>query len=104
WQRGSAGGEMQEVAAGKFHDASRLFDDLVHARRQSGRHLQAECLRGLEIDHQLEPGRLLNRQITRLLALMLRKPITGTGGCCARPASGQAATALPRMAMNSRRV
>ena len=45
-----------------------LFDHLVGARRQAGWHLQAEGLRGLEIDDQLELGRLLNRQITRLLA------------------------------------
>ena len=35
---------------------------------KAGGNLQAEGLRGLEIDDQLELGRLLNRQITRLLA------------------------------------
>ena len=32
----------------------RLFDHLVGAGEQRGRHLDAERLRGLEIDHQLE--------------------------------------------------
>jgi hypothetical protein len=34
---------------------------------------------------------------------LLRNPITGIAGCCARAASGQA-TAPPRVAMNSRRL
>ncbi len=32
-----------------------------------GRHVDAESLRGLEIDHQLEPGRRLHRQVARFL-------------------------------------
>ena len=34
---------------------------------------------------------------------LLRKPITGIAGCCARAASGQAAAAPPRSVMNARR-
>jgi len=35
---------------------------------------------------------------------MLRKPITGIAGCCARSGSGHATTAPPTSAMNSRRL
>ena len=42
-----------------------LLDYLVGDREQRRRHLEAERLRGLEIDHQLELGRLLNRQFGR---------------------------------------
>ena len=37
-------------------------------------------------------------------AARLRNPITGSAGCCARAASGQAAAAPPNSAMNSRRL
>jgi hypothetical protein len=46
-----------------------LFDHLVGEREELGRKLDAERLRGLEIDHQLELGRLLHRQLVRLGAL-----------------------------------
>ena len=38
-----------------------LFDHLVGAREKHRRHGQAECLRGLKIDYQLELGRGLDR-------------------------------------------
>ena len=47
----------------------RLFDDLVGAREHRGRHIEAERLGGLEIDHQFVLGRRLHRQVGRLLAL-----------------------------------
>src|SRR5215467_8693877 len=37
-------------------------------------------------------------------ALVLRNPITGIADCCARAASGHAATPLPTNAMKSRRL
>src|SRR4051812_34602611 len=40
-----------------------LFDHVVGAER----HVQAESLRGLEIDHKFELGGLHNWQVTRLL-------------------------------------
>src|SRR2546428_12162510 len=43
-----------------------LFDHLVSAQYEAGRDLMADRLRGLEIDDQLEPRRLLDRQIRRL--------------------------------------
>jgi hypothetical protein len=38
----------------------RLFDHLVGAGKHGCRDFQAERPRGFEIDHQLEPRRLLN--------------------------------------------
>ena len=57
---------------------------------------------------------LLERQFRRYFELasratentgeaLLRKPITGTGFCCARAARGVATATLPRTAMRSRR-
>ena len=46
-----------------------LFDHLVGAREQRRRHGEAEFFRGLEIDHQLKFGRLLDRQFPRLGSL-----------------------------------
>jgi hypothetical protein len=46
-----------------------LFDHLVGASEQQRRHVEAERLRRLEVDHQLELGWLLNRQIARLDSL-----------------------------------
>src|SRR5262245_37407452 len=43
-----------------------LFDHLVGAQHEAGRDLMADRLRGLEIDDQLEPRRLLDWQIRRL--------------------------------------
>src|SRR5262245_25360883 len=48
---------------------SRLFNHLVGAREQRRRHVDAKHLRSLEIDHQLELGRPLDRQVRRLSAL-----------------------------------
>ena len=45
---------------------------LTHAlAEQRGRHSDSECSRGLEIDHQLEFGRLHNRQVGGLAPLRI---------------------------------
>src|SRR5262245_13232175 len=60
---------MQEFAAGKFHfePSSRFtsLDHLVGALLKEQRHVEAKRLGGLEIDGQLELGRLLDRKVRR---------------------------------------
>src|ERR1017187_7121223 len=46
-----------------------LFDHAVGPSQQCWRHREAERLGGLEVDYQLKFCRLLDREITRLLAL-----------------------------------
>jgi hypothetical protein len=45
-----------------------LFDHLVGAPEQGGRHGDAERLRRLQVDNQLDLGRLLHRQVGKLFA------------------------------------
>src|SRR5215813_2231582 len=40
-----------------------LLDHLVGAAEQQRGHVEADCLCGTDVDHQLEPGRLYNRQV-----------------------------------------
>ena len=47
----------------------RLFDHFVGESQQFRRDREPERLCGLHVDHQLEPGRLLDRQISRFGAL-----------------------------------
>src|SRR5450830_1931627 len=73
-----------------------LFNYLVGTGEQRGRHFEAKRFRGLEIDHQLEFGWLLDRQVFRLCALEdatdhhsdLTERIRKTGGV-AHQAAGQ---------------
>jgi hypothetical protein len=46
-----------------------LFDHLVGAGEQRRRHLKAERLRSLQVDHQLVLGRRLHREVSGFLAL-----------------------------------
>src|SRR6516164_8257777 len=58
------------LAQGKFHFEPPFtsFDHLVGASEERFGNRKADRFRGFDVDHQLELGRLLNRQITRLLA------------------------------------
>ena len=47
----------------------RLFDDFVGGSEQRRRHVEAERLGSLEVDHQLELRRLLDRQLLRFGSL-----------------------------------
>jgi hypothetical protein len=46
-----------------------LFDHLVGARGEPGRRVKPERLGGLKVDHELELGGLIDRQVSGLLAL-----------------------------------
>src|SRR5262249_20063341 len=73
---------MQEFATGKFHSKrpSRFtsLDHLVGAGEHCRRNVDAERLRGLEIDHHLEFGRCLNRKISWLLSLENSVDVAGS--------------------------
>src|SRR5438034_3847786 len=45
------------------------LDHLVGEREQLGRNVEPERLRGLDVDGELKPGRLQDRQVCRLFAL-----------------------------------
>src|SRR6516164_3971546 len=68
-QRGGAGGQMQEFAAGKFHFTSTSpftsFNHLVGARKKRRRHFEAERLCGRNVYDEIEFGRLLDREVAR---------------------------------------
>src|SRR5262245_19666063 len=55
--------------AGHFKPPFRSFDHLVGAGKHRCRHFEAERLRGLQVDDEIELGRLHPRQVGGLLAL-----------------------------------
>ena len=54
-----------------------LFDHLIGAFEQWPRHRHTQCLRGLEIDHQLILGRRLHREIAGFFAFQNTVDVTG---------------------------
>src|SRR5436190_4233504 len=46
-----------------------LLDHLVGASREPGRYVEAERLGSFQVDHELEPGGLIDRQVGGLFAL-----------------------------------
>ena len=54
------------VGFGPGSDIRPLFDHLVGEHQQVMRDGEAECIGGLEVDNEVEFGRLLNRDIARL--------------------------------------
>src|SRR4051812_37651805 len=48
---------------------SRLLDHLVSAREQGGWRLEAERLGSLEVDHEIEPRGLFDRQVAGICAV-----------------------------------
>jgi len=97
-QRGSARGQMQKISAGKFHFEPPFtsFDHLVGAGEQRRGDFEPKRVRGAEVDHQIELGRQLDRQVTGLFPLEYaggvhaKKAITFVliGAIAHEPASG----------------
>ena len=73
----------------------RSFDHLVGTHLQSWRHVEAERLGGLEIEHRFVLGRRLHRQVCRLLAFEDAIDVAGRAPVLIdwiRPVGNQAAT------------
>jgi hypothetical protein len=64
-----AGGGAREEERRRPSWRAALFNHLVGAQEERFRDRQPKCLRGLEIDNQLELGRLHDRQVSGLFPL-----------------------------------
>jgi hypothetical protein len=81
-----------------------IFDPVwttAYITRNHG-YLVYDTLFGTDENFQVKP-QMVERTTVSPGAARTRTPMLATFGCCARAASGQAATAPPRSAMNSRR-
>jgi hypothetical protein len=58
---------VPKAAVSRSQQGSDLFNHLVGAGEEGRRHFEADRSRSLEIDHKLELGWLLERQICRLV-------------------------------------
>src|SRR5262249_12978457 len=69
-QRGSARRQLEKISTGKFHFEPPFtsFDHLVGKREQLGRNFDAQCLRGGEVDDQIEFVPKFDRQGAGLFA------------------------------------
>ena len=72
--------EVREVPKPAVSNRSKeaSFDHVVGALLENPRHVEAERLRGLEVDDEFVLGRPLYRQVARLLALEDAVNITGS--------------------------
>src|SRR2546421_2593305 len=71
-------GELTRCATTGYEQSQQtrsLFDHLVGASKQRRRHFEAARLRGIHVNHQLEFGRLNDRQVTARFALEDAAPI-----------------------------
>jgi hypothetical protein len=67
--------------------SARLFEHLVGASEQHRWHVEAQRLRGIEVDYQLEFGRLLNWQEAKLVATGSSKRTDNPTSCGLRLAT-----------------
>src|SRR5262245_16849554 len=66
-----AGARLRNVTSPSLRSrcGAASFDHLVGDREQLGRHVEAERIGGLEVDHQFEFGGLLDREVGRIGAV-----------------------------------
>src|SRR5262249_49776412 len=62
-------GSSTPFAAQSGHDRGALLDHLVSASQDQRREGYSQCIGGLQVEDQVELGRLLYRQVSRLCAL-----------------------------------
>src|SRR5260221_8632113 len=74
--RTALGADSRSMATPIYRLGRPLFHDLVRAREQSCRDGETECYRGLQIDHQLEMGRLQDRQVCGFVSVQYLRDVS----------------------------